>query len=159
MRMSETSSTLVAVGSTCTSSKDDVEPADLVEAGGGVDDIEALQVLDEVDEWLAHHVALARQQQVDDAEGIFGSERIHQPGADFGGARGTAIVAGNDLADGKPSGADQRHDSDQPADRLASASLSVSTGRHNGGCRLAILWDKRSPVELRRARWLRGRDW
>ena len=45
----------------------DVEPADLVEAGAGVDDVEALQVFDEVDERLTHHVALAGQQQVDDA--------------------------------------------------------------------------------------------
>ena len=34
----------------------------------------------------------------------------------------------------------------------------MSTGRHNGGCRLAVLWDERSPVELRRTRWLRGRE-
>ena len=109
-------------------------------------------------EWLTHHVALARQQQVDDAERVLGSQRIHQAGADFGRAGRTAIVAGDDLADGEPAGAEQRDDGDQPADHLALAALAMSTGRHHGGCRLAVLWDERSPVELRRTGWLRGRE-
>ena len=131
----------------------DVEPADLVEAGGAVDDVESLEVADDVDQRLAHHVALAWQQKVDDAQRILGRQRIHQTCADFSGARRAAIVAGNDLADRKPAGADQCDDGDQAADHLALAALSMSTGRHDGGRRLTVLRDEGQWDELWRTRW------
>ena len=38
----------------------DVEPADLLQRCGVVDDLQTLEVVDHVDQWLAHHVAFAR---------------------------------------------------------------------------------------------------
>ena len=116
-------------------------PADLVERRRAVGDAQPLQVVDEVDQWLAQHVALAGQQQIDDAERILGLERVHQLRADLGRIRRAAVVSGDDLGDREPTRSDEGHHRDQPADNLALATL-CSLVRGDDQWRLARLHEE-----------------
>ena len=110
-------------------------PPTLLEAGRTADDLEPLEVVDKIDQRLTKRLALARQQQIDDAERILRRERIHQPGSDLGRACRATVVARDDLADSESAGADERDDGDQAADNLALAALADRTCRHDGGRR------------------------
>ena len=138
IRMLEMSSTFVSVVSTATLSKARSSPPTLSRRRRVTDDLEPLEVVDEVDQWLAERLAFARQQQVDDAECVLRSERIHQTGSDLGRARRATIVAGDDLADGETAGTEERDDSDQATDDLALAALAHRVRGHDRRSRRAL---------------------
>ena len=116
---------------------------------------EPLEVVDEVDQRLTQHVALAGQQQIDDTERILGLERVHQLRADLGRIRRAAVVSGNDLGDREPARSDERHHGDQPADDLARAALCrLVRGDHRGGWRVITRNERRRERgDRRRRQW------
>ena len=137
----------------------DVEATDLVEVGRAVGDAEPLEVLDHVDQWLPQRVALSGKEEVDDAERILG-RRVRPSG----GCRPrwdlerTAIVAGHDLGDCKPAGAEQCENRDYPAHDLSLAALADVSDRHHGDDRWRERWSAaRGRADRRAHGWGRYR--
>ena len=93
-------------------------PLDLARVGILAEDLEALEVVHQIDHRLAERLALAGEQEVHRAEDVLVVQRRDQALAGLGRARRAAlgVVVAEDLGDGERAGADDRHDGHGGAD-------------------------------------------